>query len=190
MRIVSMAALAAPVLLFLSAGSAAAGCSGNGCYQHVVTPPVYGTQLQTVQVAPARVVSHVSPARYGVVDETVMVRPEQRIGRVIPAQVGSVAETVMIAPASRRWEVSTDAWGRTVGCWVDVPAQYTTRYRQVVTRPSMVVEERAPAVYAMQQRTVMVHPGKVHQRVIPPVYGTVAHKVQVAPATASWRPLY
>ena len=168
----------------------ASACNGSQCFERVVSPPLYATQQQTVMVAPPRVVSHVRPAEFGTVDEPVVIRPARRIGHVIPGEVQNVAETVMVSPGSRRWQVTTDAWGRTVGCWVDVPAQYVTRYHQVQTRPAQVVEEHIPAVIGVQQRTVMVRPATVRQHVIPAEYGVVNHTVQVAPATVGWRPMY
>ncbi len=43
----------------------------------------------------------------------------------------------MVHPARKVWQVTRDGWGREVGCWVTVPAQYATQHRQV-----MVSEER------------------------------------------------
>jgi hypothetical protein len=188
MRHFLLAAAAAPLLSLFCPGAASA-CTGGRCYERVVTPPVYRTQLETVEVVPARVVSHVTPPRYGVVAEPVLLRPAQRVGHVIPPEIRTVAERVLVAPATRRWEVSTDAWGRTIGCWVDVPARYATRWRRVVTRPASVVEERIPPLYGVAHRTVLVRPARIHRRVIPPVLGTLARRIEVAPATASWRPL-
>ena len=189
MRTIIFAGVSAVALSFMGSTGALA-CTGSQCFEQVVTPPLYATQNHTVMVAPSRVISHVRPAEYGTVEQPVVVRPEQRVGHWVAGEVQRVPETVMIAPASRRWQVTTDAFGRTVGCWVEVPAQYVTHYRKVVTRLPHVVEERIPAVIGVQQRTVMVRPPVVHQKVIPAEYGTVSRTVQVAPGHVGWRPMY
>jgi len=128
----------------LSVSAAQAGGSGCAtCYQKVVHPPVYGTQHEKVMIRAPRTVSHVVPAKY----ET-------------------VAETVMVQPASKVWQVSHDAHGREIGCWVKVPARYETRHRQVLVQPETVVPVAIPAVY-----------------------GHVARPVLLKPAHASWQPV-
>ncbi len=181
-------AVALASLVFLSTGAQA--CQGPQCFERVVTPPVYATEHRTVMVRPAKTIAHVSPARYGTVSETVVVKPARHVKHVIPGEVQTVAEKVLVAPATRRWEVTVDAYGRTIGCWVTVPAQYTIRHRQVVTRAPQVVVQKVPAVLGTRQHAVMVKPATVHHQHIPAQYGTVAHTVQVAPATAAWHPLH
>ena len=188
MRTIVLSAASAAFVSLIGATTASA-CSGSQCFEQVVSPPLYASEHRTVLVQPERVINHVRPAQYGVVNEPVVIRPEQRIGHIVPAKIRQIAETVMVHPPTRRWEVTTDAWGRTVGCWVEIPAKYVTQYRDVVVHPAHVVEERIPAVIGLQQRSVMVRPATVHQKVIPAQYGTVSHTVQVAPGSVSWQPL-
>ncbi|MBY0612939.1 MAG: hypothetical protein K2P80_12225 [Beijerinckiaceae bacterium] len=175
--------------LFATSLPAAAGCQGSGCYQQVVHPPVYATEHQQYLVAPERRIAHRTPAEYQTVHEEVLVQPERQIPHHIPAEYSTVAETVLVAPASRQWQVSVDAYGRTVGCWVDVPAQYATRHRQVVVRPASVEYETIPAVTRTRPRIVQTRPASVEVEVQPAQYETVARRVQVAPASASWQPI-
>ncbi|HRK24150.1 MAG TPA: hypothetical protein PLQ11_04275 [Beijerinckiaceae bacterium] len=174
----------------LMATPASAGCYTAACYQKVVTPPVYGTVAETVQVRPASVARHVSPAQYGTVAEAVVVRPAQTVARHVPPVVRQVPETVQVSSGGRVWQVSRDAYGREVGCWVDVPPKYATRLRTEVVQSGGIVHETIPAVTAVRHRTVMTRPAQVHEHVIPAQYATRHHTVQVAPATASWQRLY
>jgi hypothetical protein len=182
-------AMFAAVVLGASAVTAQAGGGCKNCYEKVVTPPVYRTVAEQVLVRPAQTVAHATPAQYGTVHETVMVRPAQTVARHIPAVTQTVAETVMVSPARKEWQVTVDAHGRKIGCWVKIPAQYATQHRTVVVRPAGVVHETIPAQYATQARTVMVRPAQVHHQVIPAEYGVRHRTEMVAPASAHWQPL-
>ena len=188
MRMLGLLGVSAAALLVLSS-SASAGCHGAGCYEQVVTPPLYATEHHQFLVAPERRIAHRIPAEYATVPETYLVQPERQIPHYVPAEYSSVAETVQVSHGGRQWQVSTDAYGRTVGCWVDVPPQYATRHRQVLVRPASTVYETIPAVTATRERTVVARPSSVEVEVVPAQYETVARQVQVAPATASWQPL-
>ncbi len=185
MRSVILSGVSIAMLTFVST-AAQAGCHGSACYQQVVTAPVYASESHQVLVAPARRIAHRTPAQYNTVQETVVVQPERRIAHRTPAQYSTVAETVMVSPGGRHWQVSTNAHGQTVGCWVDTPAQYTTQHRQVVTRPAGVEYETIPAVTATRARTVLARPAGVEIEEVPAQFQTVSRQVQVAPATASW----
>ncbi|MGL5114648.1 MAG: hypothetical protein ACRC7G_09335 [Beijerinckiaceae bacterium] len=182
--------LSAAAMVMAAVTPAAAGGQGCvNCYQKVVSPPVYRTVHETVQVRPAQTVAHVSPAQYGTVHEKVVVRPGHTIARTIPAEHGVVAETVMVSPARKEWQVTVDAHGRKIGCWVTVPAQYATHHRTVVTRPASVVHHHVPAVYGVRAHTVVTRPSQVHHQVIPAEYATRQRHEMVAPPTASWQPI-
>ena len=183
---ISSVALAA---LTVFSHSASAGCSGTGCYQQVVNPAVYATQEHNVLVAPARRVSHRTAAQYTNMQETVVLRAERQVPRHVPATYSTVAETVLVAPASRRWQVTTDAHGRTIGCWVDVPAQYTTRHRQVQVSAASTTHETIPAVMTTRTRTKMIRPAGVEYETVPAQYRTVARKIMVQAESASWAPI-
>jgi hypothetical protein len=124
--------------LALSASAAlAGGAPCVTCYREVVHAPVYGAHHERVMVRAPRTVSHVIPARY----ET-------------------VTETVVVAPARKVWQVTVDAHGRKVGCYVTIPAQYETRHRQVMVRAEQIVPVAIPAVYGSVARPVLLEPAR------------------------------
>lgn len=149
-------------ILSLAAGLAAlaspAFASGAGCatcYERVVHPPVYGVESHRVMVRAPRTDYHVTPA----VTKT-------------------VAEQVLVDPARKVWQVTRDAHGRMVGCWVTTPARYEIRHRTVVVQPEAVIPVATPAVFGIEQRQVLLRPAHAGWR---PVAG---HPVSYAPAAA------
>lgn len=177
------------VVVAASAVSAQAGGGCKTCFQRVEHPPVYRTVAEPVLVRPAQAVAHTTPAEYGLVHEKVLLRPAQTVAHHIPAVTQTVAETVMVSPARKEWQVRRDAYGREIGCWVKIPAQYATHHRTVVVRPAGVTHEVIPAVYGARARHVMVRPAQVHHQVIPAEYGVRHRTEMVQPATASWQPI-
>jgi hypothetical protein len=173
-----------------STGLAQAGGSGcQTCYKHVTHPAQYRTVDETVLVRPAQTVAHRTPAEFGTVHEKVVLQPAHTVAREIPAQMGTVAEQVMVSPARKEWQVTRDAHGHAVGCWVKIPAQYAVQHRTVVVRPAQVVHETVPAVYGTRSRQVMVRAPQVHHEVIPAQYATRQRTEMVAPASSSWQPV-
>ena len=176
----------AAIALFGAQGAQAGGCRGSACYNLVNTPPVYGTVDETYQVRPAQVQRRVVPAEYETVTDTVMIAPERRIPHHRAAVYETVTEKVMISAATRRWEVTRDAWGNTVGCWVDVPARYGYQSRRVEVSPATIDYETVPAVYTQRQRQVMVRPTQVVREEIPAVYETRQRQVMVSAGSQYW----
>lgn len=180
-------ALAAALLLGAQ-GAQAADCYGAACYKLVKTPPVYKTFEKTRVVRPARTRARLVPAEYGYITEQVMTQPAQTIAHHRPAQFSSVSEKVMISPPTQRWDVRTDAFGNTFGCWVDVPAQFGYQQRTVQVQPATVEYEAVPAVYVQRPRQVMVQPTRVIRETIPAVYETRRKQVMVSPGEKYWAP--
>ena len=176
------ASLAAP-------SPALAGCHGSACFRQVVTPPVYGTENHEVMVEPERHLARRIPAEYQAVEQTVTIRPARQVRRVIPAEYQTVDETVVVSPGGRRWQVTQDEDGRTVGCWVDVPAQYATRRRTVEVRSAETVFETIPAVLGTRQGVVMTKAAGIDVEVVPARYETMSRQVEVEPARVSWQPI-
>jgi hypothetical protein len=179
---------AAALMLGTTAAMAGGHCQGSACYKLVVTPPAYAQVSEQVLVRPAQRIARHIPAEYGTVSETVTVRPAQTFARHIPAVYGTTAETVLVSPARKVWQVSVDAHGHKVGCWITVPAQYATRHRQVVIREAQVVHETIPAVHAERHRRVLVRPASVAHDVIPAAYETRHRHVMVHPGSKAWAP--
>ncbi len=126
----------------LPAAAGGSGCSGD-CYREAYLP-----------------------ARYGAVIEPTVVRGPRTYAAVTPPEYATITERVAIRPAGRLWTVKRDAYGRKVGCWVDVPGEFTT-----VTRRVMV---RGPVVTPIAQSTV---------------WGLASQRVLVQPAHKTWVPL-
>lgn len=190
-RFIPKMAAAGSALLLSTAFAAAGGdCHGSACYRLVKTPPSFATVSEQVQVRPPMQVARRLPAEFATVHETVVVRPAQVTARHIPAVYGVQHEKVMVSPASRRWQVTVDAHGNKVGCWVDVPAQFALRERTVVIREAQVVHETIPAVTAQRARVVMVRPPAVTYDHVPAVYETRHHQVMTHPGSKSWQRAY
>lgn len=185
-------------LLMASSGAQAGGCygsscrpapqpcHGSSCYNLVRTPPVYGSVAETYLARPAQTQAQVIPAEYDTVSEKVLVQPGRQIPRHIPAQYSTVSEKVMVSPGGKRWEVTTDAYGRTTGCWVYDAPRYAYQQRTVMVSPASVEYETLPPVYAHRQRTVMVRPTQVVHHTIPAVYETRHRQVLVSPGGQHW----
>jgi hypothetical protein len=196
MRSVLTASTFASVLLLGAPAAQAGGCFGSSCrpapcqgascYTLVKTPPVYGTVNETYMVRPARSQAQVIPAEYDYVTEKVLVHPARQIPRHRPAQYSTVTEKVMVSPGGKRWEVTTDAYGRTTGCWVYDKPRYAYQQRTVEIAPASVDYETVPAVYTERQRKVMVRPTQVVHHTIPAVYETRQRTVLMSQGSQHW----
>ncbi len=159
----------------------------SSCYNLVETPPVYGTIAETQVVRPAKTYRRIVPAEYDYVTEKVMIQPARQIPHHVPAQYSSIQEKVLISPGGKRWEVTTDAYGRTTGCWVYDEPQYGYRPAHGRGFAGAVEYETIPAVYTQRQRKVMVRPTQVLHETVPAQYETRHRKVLVSPARSTGR---
>jgi hypothetical protein len=121
-----------------ASGAAQAGGDCINCYRQVANPPVYQPVTEPVLVTAPTTYAYVTPARYG-----------------------TVTDEVEVVPARRVWRVTRDAWGRKIGCWVEVPGHREWRTRQVVTRPAEYVPVAVPAVYGLATANVLVAPASL-----------------------------
>jgi hypothetical protein len=199
-KVLSSAVLAgsafATVLLLGAQGAQAGGCygsscrpapcQGSACYNLVQTPPVYDTISETYLARPAQSQARIVPAEYDYVAEQVMIQPARQIPHYRAAQYSSVSEKVMISPGGKRWEVTTDGYGRTTGCWVYDEPRYGYRQRTVEVSPATVEYETLPPVYTQRQRKIMVRPTQVVHQTIPAVYKTRSRTVLVSPGSQRW----
>jgi hypothetical protein len=176
-------------ILFSVISTAEAGAPCRNCFEKVDHPPVYRNVEEKVKIRPAQTVSRIIPAEYGVVYETVVVRPAYTVIREIPAKLGTVAEQVMVSPPRKEWQVTVDANGRQIGCWVQMPAVYAVRHRTVVVTSARFDQETVPAVYETRARRVLISPQQVQKEVIPAQYATQVRTELVQPASSSWQPL-
>lgn len=132
-----MRSLFATAALALSALPAAAGdygCAGD-CYRRAWLPPVYGAVAEQTPVRAPRTYALVTPPEYRRIEETVMIRPARRI-----------------------WTVRRDAWGRRIGCWVEIPARYAVRPRTVMVREASLTPYSQGTAYGLSLHDVVVEP--------------------------------
>lgn len=185
-KVLTVSAFTAALLL-CSTAAQAGGCRGTACYNLVQTPAVYDTIAETQLVRKAQTQRQIIPAQYDYVTENVVIQPARQIPRHIPASYSTISEKVLIAPGGKRWEVTTDAYGRTTGCWIYDEPQYGFRQRTVEVTPATVEYETIPAVYTQRQRKVMVRPTQVVHQTAPAVYQTRHRKVLVSPPSQHWQ---
>lgn len=119
-----------------AAQAGGAGCVGD-CYREAHVPPVYGMVAEQVLVSPPRTYDVVTPAEYR-----------------------TQTETYQISPGGRQWQVTRDAWGRRVGCWVDVPPRFATRTRFVIVRAASSEPHTTYPIYGTRERSVLVEPAR------------------------------
>jgi hypothetical protein len=105
------------------------------------------------------------PARYGTVVEPMLVQGPRTYAAVTPAEYATVTERVAIRPAGRIWTVKRDAWGRKVGCWVDVPGEYRTVTRRVMVRGPEITPIAQSAVWGLASQPVLVE--RAHKAWVP-----------------------
>lgn len=184
---ITACAFSAALLLGSTAAQAGGGCQGAACYNLIQTPPVYDTIAVTTLVRSAQTRRRVVPARYSTITEKVMIQPARQIAHQVEGQYYSISEKVPISPGGARWEVTTDAYGRTTGCWVYDEPQFGFRQRLVESSPARVEYETIPAVYTQRQRRVMVAPTRVVHETIPAGYKTRHRKVLVSPGSQHWQ---
>jgi len=116
----------------LPAAAGGSGCSGD-CYREAYLP-----------------------ARYGAVIEPTVVRGPRTYAAVTPPEYATITERVAIRPAGRLWTVKRDAYGRKVGCWVDVPGEFTTVTRRVMVRGPVVTPIAQSTVWGLASQRVLV----------------------------------
>lgn len=184
----ALAASAFSAALLLGSTAQAGGCEGTACYNLVQTPPVYGTIAETKLVRKTKTRRRVVRARYATITEKVLIQPARQIPHQVEGQYYSISEKVLIAPGGPRWEVTTDAYGRTTGCWIYDEPQYGFRQRLVESAPARIEYETIPAVYTQRQRRVLVRPTRVVKETIRAGYKTRYRKVLVSPGSQHWQP--
>ena len=98
------------------------------------------------------------PARYGAVVEPSLLRGPRTYAAVTPAEYTTITERVAIRPAGRIWTVKRDAFGRRIGCWIDVPGEYRTVTRRVMVRAPEITPVAQSAVWGVASQRVLLEP--------------------------------
>jgi hypothetical protein len=172
------------------------------CYARVFEPPTYTTETrnvlsraasekleivpatyewveETVMTKPEGVRLETVPATYKWVEKTVVVEPERTVLKEVPAKYATETEQVLIKEAYTTWkkgrgpiERLNEATGE-IMCLVEVPAEYKTVTRTVMTAAPTTREEVIPAKTKVVRTQVMTAPAKTVEIKIPAEYETV-----------------
>jgi hypothetical protein len=136
--------------------------------------------------------------------------------KTYPAEYKTETEQLLVKPAYTTWkkgrgpiEKLDNSTGE-IMCLVEVPAEYNTVSKQVVSRPARTESVVIPATYKVVKKKVMTEPAKVvktpvpaeyktmevrklvsaakeNVTTIPAVYGTVVQQQKVSDASMEWR---
>jgi len=179
------------------------------------TEPVYEEVEERVMVKPAWKKVTVVPAEYGQVEERVLVREAYKREIEIPALYNTYFERTLEKPARQVWKpgrgtvekidpntgeilclVEEEAVYKTVErkelaraaskSYQDVPAEYATVTKTVVTKPESLQEEEIPAVYETHKVTKLVKAPEQTKVAVAPEYATVNKQVMVSPERGEW----
>jgi hypothetical protein len=152
-----------------------------------VTPPRYELEETSVLVKEASQRLEVIPPQYDEVEERILVRETSSRLEQVPAEYGWEEEKVLVKEAHTTWkkghgpiEKVDDTTGE-IMCLVEMPAQYKTVKRKVMTRAPTTRTINIPAEYQTLKKRVVVKPATTRTIEIPAVYKTVKVKKMVVP---------
>ncbi len=150
----------------------------------------FETRTERVLVKEASTILKVTPAKYETRTERVLVKEASKRIQTYPAKYETRTERIKVSDATNKWVKQKDAMCSSensddcmVWCLVEVPAQYKTVTKQVVSEPAKTVEIDIPAEYKTVTKRVLVSPAKTEEIKVEAVYSNVPKRVQVAPAT-------
>lgn len=161
------------------------------CYARVYLPPETKTETVRVLIKEASERTEIAPAQFEWAEEKVLTKQASSRVEEVPAEYGWVEEQILSGPEHTMWtkgcmptEQGTvaETW-----CLMDVPANYTTVRRQVVTKPCTTREIEIPAEYQTVRVQKMVTPPQVKRIPIPEEYAEVSKQILVCPGRFEWR---
>ncbi len=163
------------------------------CYARVYVPPAYKTVTEQVVVQEASESVEIVPAEYEWFEEKVLVEPASERRETIPAQYEWVQEKVLVSPAQSVWKrgggLLEDVDGATgeIMCLVEVPAEYKTVRKQVMTQAADVRSIVVPARYETVRKKRLVSPERRRTTPVAARYETVSKQVKVSEGHIEWR---
>jgi hypothetical protein len=143
--------------------------------------PVYEEVEERVMVKPAWKKVTVVPAEYGQVEEKVLVREAYKREIEIPALYNTYFEKTLEKPARQVWKPGrgtvekVDPNTGEILCLVEEEAVYKTVERKELARAASKTYQDVPAEYATVTKTVVTKPESLQEVEMPAVYET--HKV-------------
>jgi hypothetical protein len=181
--------------VFLSAGDMAlpANAQPGKCYARAFADPTYRTETEQVLGRQASERIELIPAQTEMVEQQVLIRAAYQREEVIPAQFDAITEQILVKPASTRWKKGhglvekVNNFTGEIMCLEEVPAEYKTVTRQMVTAPARTTLVQVPAEY----KTVMVYkimvPATENRISIPAEYQTVSKTVLASEGKMVWQ---
>lgn len=184
------------------------------CYARVFVPAQYETVSETVLIREGEKKLESTKAEYEWVEEQVLVEEESTELEIVPAEyewleeqvlVKEASEEIVIQPASydeaeeqvlvraayTTWkkgrglvEKVDDATGE-IMCLVEVPGEYKSVKKRVVTSPERIEKITIPAEYRTVKKRAVKTPPQTRTVTIPAKYETVRVQKVAAPATSS-----
>lgn len=164
------------------------------CYARVYVPAQFVSETEQVLSKSAAERLEVIPAAYDTVTEQIMVKPATTRLVEVPAVYGTEEETIQTAAARTEWKRGpcdpkrqiANATGECL-CLVEIPAQYKTVRRTVMTQPPTTREVVVPAEYKTITRTVEVRAAAERRIPIAAEYQTVSRQVKVSDPLMKWQ---
>ncbi len=194
-------ALAAPAQsnitppVFLPAGDMAlpANAKAGKCYARAFEDPKYRTETEEVLKRQASERIELIPAQTEMVKQQVLVRAAYEREDIIPAQFDTVTEKILVKPATTRWKKGrglvekVNNFTGEIMCLEEVPAEYKTITKQVVTAPASKKLVQVPAEYKTVMVNKVIAPARENRIPIPAQYQTVTKTVKESEGKMVWQ---
>jgi hypothetical protein len=152
-----------------------------------IVPAEYDWQEKEIIIEEGYETLEVVPARFSTRTETVIVEPEREEYRVVPAQYENREERVKVRDAYTTWKKGQGAITRVdsgtgeIMCLVEIPAEYRTVSRRVMTSPPRTERVVVPAKSRTIERRVVEQVATVRKVAVPAKSSTVRYQRMIAP---------
>ena len=182
----------------------------NSCYSRVLSPDRYESVTEKIVVQPAGQRIEVIPAKYSWDEKEIVVEEGYERLEVVPAKFTSRTETVVVEPAREEYKVipakyetrserikvrdSYTTWKKGSGpisrldastgeimCLVEVPAEFKSVSRQVMTSPPRTERIKIPAKTREVTRKVVSNAATTRKVRVPAKVQTVRYQTLVSP---------
>lgn len=181
--------------VFLPAGDMAlpANAQAGKCYARAFTDPTYRTETEEVLKRQASERIELIPAQTEMIEEKVLVRAAYEREEIIPTQFDTVTEEILVKPASTRWKKGrglvekVNNFTGEIMCLEEVPAEYKTITKQVVTAPATKKLVQVPAEYKTVMVNKIIAPATENRIPIPAEYQTVTKTVLASEGKMVWQ---
>ena len=153
-----------------------------------IIPATYEWTQETIMTKPQGIRLETVPATYEWAEQTVVVEPDRTVLKQVPAQYTTETEQVLVKEAYTTWkkgrgpiERLNEATGE-IMCLVEVPAEYKTVKRTVMTTAPTTRKEVIAAKTKVVRKQVMTAPARTVEIDVPAEYETIKVRQQATPA--------